>query len=58
MQLGQNSIDLPYPLPKTLRYCKLCQKETPHEIRVGAGVVAKFCVACMERELFYELEKD
>ena len=44
--------------PKTLRYCKLCAKETPHEIREGAGVVATFCVRCVQRALSYELDRD
>ena len=26
--------------PRTLRYCKVCQKETTHEIRAGAKVIA------------------
>jgi len=46
------------PLPRTLRYCKVCGRETAHEIRTGAGVIAKICVACLERTLRYELERD
>ena len=42
----------------TLRYCKVCQKETPHEIRAGAGITARPCVECMERGLKYELDRD
>ena len=46
------------PLPRTLRYCKSCQKHTPHELRTGAGVVAVICVPCLERALNYELDRD
>jgi len=35
------------PLPRTIRFCKVCQKETQHEVRTGAGVVAKMCVDCL-----------
>jgi len=28
-------------LPKTIKYCKTCQAETPHQIRSGSGLVAK-----------------
>ena len=42
----------------TLRYCKNCQKETPHEIRAGAGMTARICVECTERGLKYELDRD
>ncbi|HXK05204.1 MAG TPA: hypothetical protein VMS37_22570 [Verrucomicrobiae bacterium] len=45
-------------LPRTLRYCKICQRDTPHEIRSGAGVIVRICVACLERTLRYELERD
>lgn len=44
--------------PKTIRYCRVCQKDTPHEIREGAGVVATFCVPCVQRTLSYELDRD
>ncbi len=44
--------------PKTIRYCRTCQKDTPHEIREGAGVIATFCLPCVDRALSYELDRD
>ncbi|GEM_PF-3595987 len=44
--------------PKTLRYCRTCQKETPHQLRQGSGVVITLCVPCLERALSYELDRD
>jgi len=45
-------------LPRALRYCKACRKETTHEIRAGAGVIARICVACLEKALRHEPEHD
>jgi hypothetical protein len=45
-------------LPKTIKYCKTCQAETPHQIRSGPGMVANICVSCLERALAYELDRD
>lgn len=44
--------------PKTLRYCQTCRKETPHQLRQGAGMVVTICVPCLERALSYELDRD
>jgi len=44
--------------PKTLRFCRTCSKETPHQIRQGTGVVVTLCVPCLERALTYELNRD
>lgn len=44
--------------PKTLRLCRTCGKETPHQLRQGAGVVITLCVPCLERALSYELDRD
>ena len=44
--------------PKTVRYCKICQSNTTHEVRANSGVVAKICVACLDRALRYELDRD
>jgi hypothetical protein len=46
------------PWPRTIRYCRNCQKHTPHEIREGAGVLAAICVPCIERALSYELDRE
>jgi hypothetical protein len=46
------------PLPKTMKHCKTCDRETPHEIRGGPGLSAIICIACLRRALMYELEKD
>ncbi len=58
MQLGEKHPEPVGPLPRLLRFCKQCQKETPHEIRTGGGVIAKICLPCLERDLFYELDRD
>lgn len=44
--------------PKILRQCRTCGKETPHQIRQGAGVNVTLCVPCLERALSYELDRD
>jgi len=46
------------PLPRTMQYCKVCQRQTAHEIRTGAGVIARICTTCLERALRYELDRD
>lgn len=46
------------PLPKTMKYCRTCEKETPHEIRGGEGVSAIICLACLFRALSFEPEQD
>jgi hypothetical protein len=46
------------PLPTTLRHCKTCARQTPHEIRTGSGVIATICVPCLQRALQYELDRD
>ena len=46
------------PLPYTLRFCKVCRKETPHEIRSGAGLTAKMCMKCLADGRRYELDRD
>jgi len=45
-------------VPKTMKYCKTCQRDTPHEIRMGSGVTATICVPCLRRGFDYELERD
>ncbi len=45
-------------LPKTMKYCKTCQMETPHEIHRGTGATATICVPCLCRALRYELDRD
>lgn len=44
--------------PKTMRFCRTCQKETPHQLRQGTGAVVSLCVPCLERALSYELDRD
>jgi hypothetical protein len=44
--------------PTTIKFCKICQRETPHQIRGGEGVVAVICIPCLDRALTYELERD
>jgi hypothetical protein len=44
--------------PKTMKFCKVCQRDTAHEIRSGAGMTATICVACLQRALCYELDRE
>ncbi len=62
---GRNEMSAPIRMieatkswPKTLRHCRTCGKETPHQLRQGAGVVVSLCVPCLERALTYELDRD
>ena len=45
-------------LPTTLRFCKICQRETPHQVRGSSGLSAVICMHCLDRALTYELERD
>jgi hypothetical protein len=49
MQSVQQHFEPQQSMPKTIRYCKACQKETPHEIVFGGGCVAKICIPCLEQ---------
>ena len=51
-------IEIEMAWPKTLRFCRICQKETAHQLREGSGVVVTLCVPCVERALNYELDRD
>lgn len=46
------------PQPVTMKYCKICHGETPHQIRTGHGVNAIICVPCLRRAMSYELDRD
>jgi hypothetical protein len=43
---------------KTLHYCKVCTKETTHEIHQTTGAETASCVPCMERSISYELDRE
>jgi len=43
---------------KTLHYCKICLRETTHEIDQSSGTETANCVACMERSVSYELDRE
>jgi hypothetical protein len=45
-------------LPKTIKYCKTCQRETFHQIREGRGLAANICISCLERALAWEQDRD
>ena len=45
-------------LPRTMRFCGICRRETSHVIRSGEGIVAMVCVPCLYRALDYELDRD
>lgn len=44
--------------PRTMKYCRTCQRETPHQISSGEGIVAVICLPCWFRAADYELERD
>ena len=58
MSAPTRSIETTKSWPKTMRFCRICSKETPHQIRQGAGVVVTLCIPCLERALTYELDRD
>jgi len=58
MPLAQSQPDPVQAVPRILRFCEFCQKETPHEIRTGSGIIARICLPCLERDLMYELDRD
>ena len=45
-------------MPKTLRYCSICHKETTHEILENGGPASLVCVPCREETLSYELDRE
>jgi hypothetical protein len=45
-------------LPKTMKYCKLCEKQTPHQIRTGQAVLTAICIPCLRRAITRELGRD
>jgi len=51
MRLWKDQLEPAPVLPKTMRFCKVCRKDTPHEIRRGSGLVAKICMPCVRRAL-------
>jgi len=58
MRLWEERSEPPEVMPKTIRFCRVCQKDTPHEVRSGAGVIARMCIPCLERALTYELDRE
>ncbi|GEM_PF-2502778 len=43
-------------LPRTLHYCGICEKQTPHAI-VGP-VETLLCLGCADRASVFELDRD
>ena len=43
---------------RILRYCKYCEKQSPHEVRSGPDGTSKVCIRCREDELMAELDPD
>jgi hypothetical protein len=41
-----------------LKYCRRCEHETSHQIRVVDGMTIAVCARCVERALLYELDRD
>ena len=58
MKSAQDHSELKQALVTTLRHCKVCNRETPHEILSGGGCVAKICIPCLENSKRYELDRD
>jgi hypothetical protein len=58
MQVTQDRSEYKQIVAKTIRYCKACEMETPHEIIAGSGCVAKICLPCLQRSERYELDRD
>jgi hypothetical protein len=46
------------PRTETLRHCKKCETDTPHQVRSGAGVTAIICVPCLRRALALVQNRD
>jgi len=46
------------PQISTMKYCKTCERDTPHQIRGGPGAAANICIACLRRALAHELDRD
>src|SRR5580692_8467164 len=44
--------------PRTIRYCKTCQRGTAHQIVGCGGVQAALCIPCQVRLTAYELDRD
>ena len=43
-------------LPTTIKFCRICQRDTPHQVRGGRGVIAVICIPCLGRALRGEIE--
>jgi len=43
---------------RILRYCKYCEKQTPHEVRSGPDGSSEVCSRCREQALLDELDED
>lgn len=48
---------IPLERQPTQRFCKMCQKGTPHEIRRISDSSVRFCVPCLERAGLNELDR-
>jgi len=45
-------------ITKTLLYCKICLRDTSHEIHLLAGAESANCLRCEERTVCYELDRE
>jgi hypothetical protein len=45
-------------VPKTIRFCKVCQRETSHEVRRCDSSVVRICTACIERAQAFEQDRE
>jgi hypothetical protein len=45
-------------VPKTLRFCPTCERDTPHKLLAREGAVVKLCIYCLDRAMLYELDRD
>ena len=43
---------------KTIKFCKACDRETPHGIFQCDSNVVRICTACLERTRTYEQDRE
>jgi hypothetical protein len=53
-----NRVEDQVSFTRILRYCKYCEKETPHEARIGPDGSSEVCIRCRELALMEELDPD
>jgi len=44
--------------PTAIKYCRICQRETSHQVRSGRGALAVICIPCLYRVFSCEPKRD